>query len=485
MKTLKADIQNDSAEIWVRGDWYFLENTVIHLDNGYVEFDGDTNSEIICRSPNSYFHHLRSDKDIGHWVANSDNSTYPMIIDGNFFNYADSYFIGWSLNSTIFRGWFNHYPDARFEFANGTCRFEGSNQHIELNSGDYFNDLTIAGSVILDSNIYIEGDLVIESGELISDSYTIQLKGDWDNQVGFGGFLEYSGIVSFIGYGTQMVNGESFATLKINKPAGELRFNEGVSHCDNLLWTDGTLRINGGELTALNFGSSMLIHDLFVTSGLLEIHRPTGYLDINNSLTITGGEVHIEGASSSNSYWAFNDDVVFNMSGGVLDYHDTGIRLCDAGYDLSETITGGTIRTAGDFICDRLDFDMAGGTLELYDDSDADLDLSVGSSFFNLTINKFPVSRTPLQKEFTGKLDRIDHELVIRNRTNTVTALDNLDINGDFTLNSGTLVAPNAMWVDHDWANYAGMDNFMEGISQVIFRGNENSKILMEERFYK
>ena len=134
--------------------------------------------------------------------------------------------------------------------------------------------------MILDSNIYIEGDLVIESGELTSDSYTIQLKGDWDNQVGFGGFLEYSGIVSFIGYGTQMVSGETFANLTINKPAGELRFNEGMSYCDNLLWTQGTLRINGGELTALDFGSTSLWHDLIVTSGMLEINKPSGYLEI-------------------------------------------------------------------------------------------------------------------------------------------------------------------------------------------------------------
>ncbi|MBN1327036.1 MAG: C39 family peptidase, partial [Candidatus Cloacimonetes bacterium] len=478
-----ADIQAGSSEIWVRGDWYFERNSTIHLDLGYVEFDGTGNSEIICRSEDSYFHHLRSDKDSGNWVGNSDNSTYPLVINGNFYNYTDSYFIGWSLNSTIFRGSFNNNAGAQFEYPNGTVRFEGANQHINFNPGDYFNNLIIAGSVFLDSGIIIEEDLVIESGSLVSDSNTIQIVGDWTDEVGFGGFGEGSGVVIFNGNGTQRINGETFATLRINKNNGELRFTSGITYCDELDWLNGTIRVNGGEFTALNINSSSLEHDLTITSGLLEIHKPSGYLDINNVLTIEGGEFHIIGAASSNSYWAWSGPVEFNMSGGILDYHDTGIRICDD-YPLEENLTGGIIRTTGDFYCDRNDCYLY-CMLELYGESDTEIDIQLGSRVGGLKINKTANrSYGENNSDKIKRLDRISGNIYERNRTQNVTALNPFYIKGDFIITSGNYVAPSYMYVTGNWANYPGLDYFDEGTSLIIFTGDENSQLLTDERFY-
>ncbi|MBN2461279.1 MAG: hypothetical protein JXB60_06690, partial [Candidatus Cloacimonetes bacterium] len=479
-----ADIQTGSAEIWVRGDWFFASNSSIHLDLGYVEFEEDGNSEIICRSDDSYFHHLRIDKNTGSWVANSDNSTYPLIVNGNFHNYENSQFIGHSMNSTIFRGSFNNYPGAHFSYPNGTVRFEGVNQHINLNSGDYFNDLVIAGSVFLDSGIIIEDDLVIESGSLVSDSNTIQITGDWTDEVGFGGFGEGTGIVVFNGYGTQKINGETFATLRINKNNGELRFTTGITYCDDLDWIDGAMRVNGGEFTALDINNTSLDHDLTVTSGMLEIHKSSDYLDINNVLTLEGGEIHIIGASSSDSYWAWSGPVEINISGGVLDYHDTGIRICDD-YLLVDNITGGVIRTTGDFTSERADFDIAGGTLELYGDVDAELDMTTGSSLYNLTINKVSVrTETGSEHDIFLQQDSKTGLIIERQRSENVVAVNNLDINGNFTLQHGNLEAPTFMRVAGDWANNAGLDFFDEDNGAVTFDGDQNSHLYSNERFY-
>ena len=47
------------------------------------------------------------------------------------------------------------------------------------------------------------------------------------------------------------------------------------------------------------------------------------------------------------------------------------------------------------------------GTLELYDDTDAELDMSIGSHLFNLTLNKSPVRGTELN---TSKISRQDRK---------------------------------------------------------------------------
>ena len=479
-----ADIQGNDSEIWVRGYWYFKEGSSAQLNNGYVEFEEDETSEIICRSDSSWFNHLRNDKNTGYFLTNSNLSTKPLIINGDFINYSDSYFINYSLHTLTFRSNFDNETGAQFKCPNGTVRFEGTNQHINLNSGDYFNKLVIDGSVILDSGIKIEDDLVISSGEFVTDSYPIQIEGNWTDDVGFGGFTAGSGVVIFNGTGNQRINGENFAELRINKNNGELRFTTGITYCDELDWLDGTMRVNGGEFTALDMNSNSIYHDLFITEGALEIHKPAGWLDFDCNFTMEDGTFIIEGASLSDSYWAFNDDCNINISGGILDFQDTGIRICDDNL-LLNSITGGLIKTTGDFTSERSNFDMLGGTLELYGDADVELDLTFGSSLCNLTINKTAIREGNTNKRhIIEKLERKTGDIIKRERSQNVVAINNLDINGDFTLMDGNFVAPTFIHITGDWANYIGLDFFDENGGTVSFTGDINSNLITSEKFY-
>ena len=49
---------------------------------------------------------------------------------------------------------------------------------------------------------------------------------------------------------------------------------------------------------------------------------------------------------------------------------------------------------------------MDGGTLELYDDADAELDMSIGSHSLYLTINKSPVRGTEVDSGTISRLNR-------------------------------------------------------------------------------
>jgi hypothetical protein len=186
------------------------------------------------------------------------------------------------------------------------------------------------------------------------------------------------------------------------------------------------------------------------------------------------------------------------MTSGTINFVDNGIRVYNSGtYTFTENVTGGTIKTAHNFRCERTSWIPSGGTLELYGTTDATLYTIAGSNLYNLTIDKSAKSFTPDQnvnteiknrKEVLAKgtpgLFKRDKDSVTGGKSNSVTATTNLDLDGNFVLTSGTFTAPSQMNVAGSWNNNAGITAFTEGTGLVIFDGLSSNYLSSDETFY-
>ncbi len=108
-------------------------------------------------------------------------------------------------------------------------------------------DLPLSNTILLSGNTDINGNLTIQNGTLSAVSYTLNVAGNWDNQVGIPGFDQGISTVVFDGAaGSDILNSETFYNLQVSKTYSGY---EGVElfydvACNNLDILDGTLEIN-------------------------------------------------------------------------------------------------------------------------------------------------------------------------------------------------------------------------------------------------
>ncbi|MBS3768253.1 MAG: hypothetical protein KGY75_09090 [Candidatus Cloacimonetes bacterium] len=498
----EADITAGSAEIFVEGDWNFSAGANVQMDQGYVEFNGSSLSWIRSYDSDCYFNNLRSHKD-GSIVAVSGASTDTLKINGTLYNYANSTIQSYSNYPIALNCSFNNM-DGHFEFNNGTFIFSNlaDRSTLKPNTGDYFNNLIIdtgASAISLDASytdtLRIKGDFTLESGYFYPYSFTVEVGGDWTNNAGIGYFGEATSRVVFNGSSHQYVyHNETFNILEVDCDAA-LRIDDSayIDHftviCSTYVWTSGGIDVLSGTFTALDLYASAIEGGFWLNAGgEINLHQDSGsWIDLKGDLHIFGGTMNVYGGSLK-SYWPYNHDASIEMSGGILDFHDRGIFVCVSGtYTLTEDITGGTIRTAYGFTGDRSDFTPTGGTIELYGPTDASLSMGDGSNFYNVEIDK-------TSKEIITKNAKKPEYEIVRNRdgtitryakSNTATAGSELDINGDFTIESGIFdPSDTTLYVGGDWTNNVGDAGFVEGSGIVVFDGAGTSDILTQETFY-
>ncbi|MCD4728742.1 MAG: hypothetical protein K8R46_13845, partial [Pirellulales bacterium] len=218
---------------------------------------------------------------------------------------------------------------------------------------------------------------------------------------------------------------------------------------------------------AADIVTSTLQGGYIVDAGELNLHQDeTDYVDLNASIDINGGTMNVYGGYPIDSYWPWTQNAYITMSGGVLDFKDNGIYLNETAYTLTDNITGGIIRTSGNFHGSRQDFNPTGGTIELYGDSDAMLGHGIGSSFHDVVINKGTAIMgggrvAGLEKGRAGRksIADIDAEQNIRyrhdgtsypqSRMNSVTVISTLDIDNDLVFDAG-FFNPDGNTVDMD-----------------------------------
>lgn len=391
-------------------------------------------------------------------------------------------------------------------FTGGIFRMDGAaTQYIFDQDGGSLElyNLTIAKTggtcYIQSANLDVNGSIIINNGTLScntgptsSETYDINVAGDWTNYVGIAGFSESSGRVIFDGGNYhQYCSSETFSELEVNKTSGgAFRVNGSYVTCAAYDWSAGAIDVLSGSFTANDLLDNAVQGVFYLNSG--------GTIDLNNSGTGTWvdlkGDLHIFGGTmtvaGSLSSWPYNEDASIEMNGGVLDFTSCGIYL-SPNNTLTETISGGIIRTVGSFTGDRTDFTPSGGKIELYGTADAGLRMEAGSNFYNVLINK-TVSRNKTGSRNKTKTTKKNKKILNRNgsitelsRSQTVTATSELDINGYFMLENGVFdTNGNDMYVTGNWSNNVGEVEFVEGNQKVVFDGSSSAAILTPETFY-
>lgn len=402
---------------------------------GKVEFISWDDTNIICLSSSFSFPSLILNKENGATVTYSSASNHDLAVENELYIGANSSFCSSSQNSIVIKGNFTNLGS--FTFEAGTVRLLGQFGTLVCPSGSYFNNLDISTSLFttLLSDLHIRGNFTINSGGFLAGDNTIYVGGNWKNNMGTGGFQKATSTVVFNGDGVSMCYGELFANLIIDNPNCELTFVGSVSSIDNYTWIAGALVMGGSTLTINNILSNGLYGTYYVGSGTLNIHRDsTQLVDLVGTFYIFSGTVNIYGGSSP-SIWTNGGNLTLLMRGGVLDFKDVGILIApSASTTMNIDITNGVIRTTGDFIVSRTDFNPVGGSVELYGSSPANVSITSPSTIPNLIINKDGRSADTV----LNTSDPVTAKSSAQLRTSDITLLTNLNISGDLIIPMGT-----------------------------------------------
>lgn len=462
----------EGSGMYVHGDWTFDTDITMLLNHGFINFTGDENSLIYVKSDDCWFYDLKVTKTDGAFAAFDmcPGGIYPLRIKGGFYIEPDAKYIGYSLNNTILDGPYLAYVGSQVCFPNGRFIFNHpgpGGPGVYSSPGSYFNNVEVSVEdwVVLSSDIEIRGSLTISDGVLKANGHDIYIKGNWTNNSGFN---HGNARVIFTGSLTQQVNGENFWELEIDKFNGELRFHDNYTSAQYFDWTQGTIRVNGGEFEVFDLLDNGIYGNYILTEGQIDLHQGTGpgeFIDLNGSLDISGGVMNIHGGTDD-SYWPYANNASITMSNGVLDFKDRGIRVYGySAFGLTENITGGTIRISQGFTVDNDDFNPTGGTLFFYNyDEDATISVDEESSLFNLTMDKSSKSSEAI--------------------ASILTATGILNINGDFTIDGGNFEAPGEMYIAGNFNNNQTPAHFDELLGKVILDGNMNIDLPEGEIFY-
>jgi len=367
---------------------------------------------------------------------------------------------------------------------------------IDKRSGLLLGDGTKSNEITLTDHLDINGNLEIVSGSLNSDVYNIQIAGNWDNQVGPGGFDPGTGSVIFDGGNYhQYCSNESFNILEIDKLLGGAFRMEGTHVlCQQYDWTAGAVDVipGGGSFTALDLYDDAIYGAYYLNpGGTINLHQdtdPLSYTDLNGELHIFGGIMNVYGGTGP-SYWSFAGDALISMYDGVLDFHDHGIYAWQSGtYTLTESISGGTIRTAGGFWGENGDFAPDHGTIEFYSTNDAYIFTINGSNLNHVLINKALKKENIKKTKSANSIPLIDERsgktISDGSKSNTISLFDFLDINGNLVIDNGVLNTDGYnIQIAGNWINNVGDAGFLESNNWVTFDGASGADILTNEKF--
>jgi hypothetical protein len=316
------------------------------------------------------------------------------------------------------------------------------NPYIDLHTGNWFINLTVSGNTTWliggsgASTLTVKQDLTINSGALMGGTGDlIYLGDDWVNNAGNSGFIPGTCIVyltaqnlapdrqiisgtttfydltnqnnttliEFAGPVTVSNNyyasaggteGETFITgspININKlvlPSGAFSLSTSAPTVNVTSFDQGgEVYLTNGTLDIDDIIETSLQGSYTINNGLININQNTGLMDLAADIYIYGGQMVLTGGTDV-SYWPVSGTHVFEMSGGVMDYQTLGISMQNN--DMTYNITGGKIRTVGNFTgaSGVTVFDPVGTEVELYGSGNSSVNLGTGSWFHNLTINK-------------------------------------------------------------------------------------------------
>lgn len=399
-------ITNGFCNFYYHGDLTLQSGSNMVMTAGFLRFRGTTLATFTNRSAATqiwHFHnektYISTDPSSGRLIIANDAASQPFTIMGNLENGATAKtFNNWTGN-IILKGnlsTFGNSPYTLDSFGIGTLVMDGAHQSINFFEDTYnpLNNLVCSqtGTLTLNSDLDLTGNLTIESGVLSAVNHTIELQGNWSNTVGPDAFLEGTSTVSFT-HNTdhQYCNySENFYKLVVAKiSGGALRVNNSaaVVTCAQYDWTAGAIDVLAGTFTALDLADDGLVGKYYVNPGAnINLTNTDGSIDLNALVNFNGGGTINVYGGTGNSRW---ENAQLTMSGGVFQFHDQGIYIVNsASYTFSYNVTGGTIRSGGSYQCDR-NLAPGAGMLEFTGSGDKYLYMVAG------TLNNVRIAKEP------------------------------------------------------------------------------------------
>lgn len=418
---------NYFALIECQGDMTFAAGSNVQLLNSEVRFTGNAVCRIINHSPYTEFGLLGSSNSAPGYLVFDEDSTYNLTINDNLQiigaigSIRSSYGGNIYLKGNLIDQSTN--ADGGIRWYNGTLAMYGTSQQIDITSADRFiNNLFFlqTGTVSLQSDINIRGDILINNGSFHPGDKTIYLGGDWISLVEtYFSFDEGTSTIVFNGIYNQYCNAsETFYILELNKPSGALVLDYQYANvqCYYYKWTSGTVRVVNGQFLAGSLMDGNIKGNWHLIDGEILLYNTAGRIDLDGNITIEGGYFQVYSGVAP-SYWPYSQNASLTMSGGVLEIKDQPIIITDnPALTLNVNLTGGKIVCNYDFTCNRTDFNPSGGTFEFVGNDSNYIEMVAGSSLSNVIINK-------------------------ANNLQTIAAGSNLVITGNLTIQRGCFLA--------------------------------------------
>jgi len=429
------------VHFYVKGNASFLENSNVDMEHCLLEFYSAGSSSLIVRSPSSVYH-LKSSKHFPSALVFSSQSTQPLSINGNLYIDDGCFVSQFYIGNTILFGNLLAYGTGAATISQGTLVLMGTqNSTINIaNSSAYLNHLIISktglATVIMNSDLKINGNLTIMEGVFNASLYKLQLGGDYICSLGTSAFSPGTATLSLIGTNVQVLSPIHVYRLELNKSGGNwsLPISSNVQ-ADYYNWTAGSYTVSGGSLTTSFLDDPGIFGVINLSSGSISYHQASNaFIDLRGQLSISGGTFTISGGSGI-AYLGYIDSATLIMSGGILDFASQGILVPDM-FSFTENITGGTIRTVGSLIVERTDFIPTNNTFEFYGSANAELNLMSGSSLHNVVCNKVALRDSEVPFILSNR-NGTSREIT---RSNNLSCNSALEINGSLIIQSGNFI---------------------------------------------
>lgn len=458
---------NLSSDTYIKayGNWTFNAGSAINPESATVYFEGTADSWIFSHEDNSSFHNFSNHKVPPASVNISGASTNDLHFTGNFFNqmgkvmniYSDRQFI---LQGPIccdsgfihaYAGSFVAGGDPQYPFAPAEGSFFNS---IYIDISNYHWDImnTFTDTLIMNSS------MTLYSGSVDMNDLNLRVGLNFvDENYGLN-FI--NGAVIFNGdYPEQVVEGGSFHKLVINKPlGGNVIFLNDSVFSEIYDWMAGGMVIDNCRVIFNQLADNGLAGSFTINSGQLDLNNFAGSGNLLGNVTINNGTLRVY-AEQDTCYWPAADNCSLTMLDGLLEFHGVSLNLThNPGYTFNCNIQGGFIKVSNHLIGNNPLFRPEHGGFGIHVSGKSNISCVEGFAFNNLVIEKCP--------------------------GDTVIALNNLHINGNFSLAGGSFLAPDSIIIKGNWNNLSGLNNFIPQNGAVVFAGTADSYLNSNEIFH-
>ncbi|MDP8323411.1 MAG: hypothetical protein RAO94_13785, partial [Candidatus Stygibacter australis] len=496
-----------SMNINVYNDWTADEGSYINLTESDIIFVGTQDSYILINTDDFYVEDLRLYKTETSEVVFDEESSEELEVNSLFVLPPTTFRVLTEAPVEVHNGLLSLSGTIIFEV--GSLNFMESDCQMWSNPASEFCEIYVDdnASLSLSGATHIRLHTMLNYGELNIYLDTIEVTGGWYNTSGE--INTFGSTVIFNGEGNQYVNESDFVNVELDKPyGGELIISNGdVLNCESYNYTSGTIRVNGGSFTANDIADVRVKGNYILDGGSIDLHQGTSsfeYVDLDANIWIYDGTFNIHGGYPWPSEWAYTRGITLFMEGGVLDFKDNGIFISETGHELTDIITGGTIRTSGDFKVEENGFYPAGGQIELYGGGTAHCYNNPGSSFRNLRVNKGSSTREDEERDRLNRVifdndTTIDQDLIVDSgfiqiNDISLTIGDDLSFYGGLNMDSEDdriYINNNVRWyngsnatvyngefhVGGNWMFYNGINCQFEPDNVVYFNGNASTTI--------